>query len=113
MRKSPFRVHQLLDGDDEIGLIRYDGDPDVFTALAWAHCINHEIDSSIMPPTPRLYRCNPDFTGEYGWLLGMPSKPGPGAFLGATIRTARYFEPAWLRELRLTNCRPSSSEGGE
>lgn len=86
---KPYRVHRLHDADDEIALIRYDGDPDTFTALAWRFCIDAEIEDAIQPPQPRLYRCNPDFTGEFRWLIGMPDRRGPGTFLGSTLRLAR------------------------
>jgi hypothetical protein len=88
-----------LDSDGDIAVIRYDGDPDVFTALAWAHCIREDIDYSIKPPNPRLYRCNPDNTGEYAWLLAEASTRGRGVWLGALAQGADYFEPAWMRTL--------------
>jgi hypothetical protein len=81
-----------LDCDQAVALVRYDGDPDVFAALAAAWLADNDIHRPIEPPKPRLYRCNPDFTGEYGWLLGEPDRPGPGTFLGALIVTAQWPE---------------------
>lgn len=86
-----------MDSETEEAVIRYDGDPDVFTALAWAHGISEGIDYAIQPPEPRLYRCNPDPTHEFPWLLAHAEKRGPGVWLGATLRLGRYFEPAWMR----------------
>ncbi len=92
MGKKPFAVHRLLDADEDVALVRYDGDPDVFTALATKWLADNEYPYAVLPPQPRLYRCNPDFTGEYNWLLGTPERPGPGTFLGATIRLGERFE---------------------
>jgi hypothetical protein len=88
-----------VDSETEFAVIRYDGDPDVFTALAWAHCITEDIAWSVQPPEPRLYRCNPDYTREYGWLLGLAERRGPGVWMGATVRHGTYFEPEWSRAL--------------
>lgn len=41
------------------------------------------------PPRWRYLRCNPDFTGEYGWLLGTPDGPGPGTFRGVIVTRKR------------------------
>lgn len=90
--KMPWAVHRLHDCDDEVALVRYDGDPDTFAALAAWWLADNDYPYAAQPPRPRLYRCNPDFTGEYGWLLGTPDHPGPGTFLGATIRLGRRFE---------------------
>lgn len=93
-KASPYRV---LPMDDEncIAVIRYDGDPDVFTALAWAYSIQESTEHSIEPPQPRLYRCNPDFTGEFSWLLYPAEKRGRGVWLGAELTTAQWFPPSW------------------
>lgn len=92
---------RLLPIDDEqtLALVRYDGDPDVFTALYWAHAIAEDIDYSVEPPQPRLFRINPDPTGEYGWLMAEAREPGHGVFLGARADRGTYFEPGWMRNL--------------
>lgn len=94
-KRKPYAVHVLHDADEDLALVRYDGDPDVFTALATKWLAANDYSYAVLPPEPRLYRCNPDFTGEYGWLLGTPDRPGPGTFLGATIRLGRRFECAY------------------
>jgi hypothetical protein len=91
-KRKPFAVHMLSDADDAVALVRYDGDPDVFTALATKWLADHDYPYTVQPPKPRLYRCNPDFTGEYSWLLGEPDHPGPGTFLGAVIRLGRKLQ---------------------
>ena len=87
-RKS-FTVADLDDGT----VIRYDGDPDVFTALFWAHAIDVGLDHSIEPPEPRLWRWNPDPTGEYNALLRPEAKRGPGVWLGALAEVGTWFDP--------------------
>lgn len=82
--------------DEDFAVIRYDGDPDIFTALAWRYCIQEGIEYSIEPPEPRLYRCNPDFTREFSWLLYPAKERGRGVWLGAKVKTATYFSPSWL-----------------
>lgn len=89
-RRRPFTVHRLIDCEPAVALVRYDGDPDVFAALAATWLAEEEIRRPIEPPKPRLYRCNPDPSGEYGWLLGQPTRPGPGTFLGALIELAKW-----------------------
>jgi hypothetical protein len=95
-KTKPFRVLHMDDEDPAV--IRYDGDPDVFTALAWRHCIQEGIEQSVEPPEPRLYRCNPDFTGEYSWLLHPADKPGRGVWLGAKLKTATWFPDRYYRK---------------
>ncbi len=95
MTTKPYRLLHM-DDEDCVAVIRYDGDPDVFTALAWVHCMSEAVDHSIEPPEPRLYRCNPDWTGEYSWLLTPAEERGRGVWLGAKVKTAKWFKPAWL-----------------
>jgi hypothetical protein len=95
---APFRA-LAMDSETEIGVVRYDGDPDVFTALAWALAIAQDSDYAVQPPQPRLYRCNPEPTGEYAWWLTPAQQRGRGVFLGATVRPGRYFEPEWARRM--------------
>jgi len=95
-KRTPFGTHRLLDCEPDVALIRYDGDPDVFTALAWAWLMDEESESesghyAVEPPRPRLYRFNPTDDPDYSWLLGRPSKPGPGVFTGALLERGRSF----------------------
>ena len=91
-RPKPAEVYRLFDGDRDVyGVCRYSGDPDEFTALVQAWLIT-EMDGTFdapmgaLPPKPRLYRMNPDPSGEHGWILGEPSKPGPGVWTGALVK---------------------------
>ena len=97
MARKPFGIRPM---DDEIDLacVRYDGDPDVYTALYWAFAIDKGLDYSIQPPRPGLYRWNPDPCQEFAGLLSRAEKPGRGVFLGAPVSRGTYFEPAWMRE---------------
>lgn len=82
--------------DDECGelygYVRYDGDPDVFVALAWRLGIDHDWARPIQPPAPRLMRSSPDPSGEYAWVLVPVDRPGRGVFSGALIRPGNYLE---------------------
>ena len=98
MASRPYAAALAMDDEDAIGVIRYDGDPDVFTALAWKLAIDHDCDYTVRPPEPRLYRVNPDTTGEFSWLLAKADRRGHGVFLGALVRYGRYMEPAWMRD---------------
>lgn len=42
---------------------------------------------TLAEPVWRWYRMNPDPTGEYGWLLGRPTGPGRGNWVGAAVIT--------------------------
>lgn len=88
-RRKPYAVHRLLDAEPDVALIRYDGDPDVFTALATNWLRYEGYDEPIEPPQPRLYRINPCQDYEYSWTLGRPDRRGPGVFLGAVVTLAR------------------------
>lgn len=95
-RRKPFGTYNLLDCEPDVALVRYDGDPDVFTALAWVWLMREQADSerghySVEAPRPRLYRFNPSADPDYAWQLGQPSKPGPGNFVGAMIERGRSF----------------------
>lgn len=97
-RRSPFAVHRLYDAEPAVAVVRYDGDPDVFAALATEWLSSEGIRRPIQPPQPQLYRCNPDPSGEYGWLLGTPRRPGPGTFLGALLELAKWPEGVCIDE---------------
>lgn len=89
----------MIDDSDTIAVIRYDGDPDVFTALAWAYAIEQEEDYTLLPPEPSLYRCNPTpLDSEFSFWLGEPEKRGPGVWLGARVNRGVYRQPAYMRE---------------
>jgi hypothetical protein len=70
---------------------RYSGDPDEFTALVHAWLIGDkagcfDAPMGVLPPEPRLYRMNPDPSGEYGWLLGTAREPGRGVWTGSVVK---------------------------
>lgn len=101
-KRKPYAVHRLVDCGRDVALVRYDGDPDVFAALAESWLIDQGIDRSSEPPAPRLYRMNAVQSDEYGWVLGKPDKPGPGVFLGAVLTVARHSGE--LGEIASFNC---------
>ncbi len=88
-RRKPYAVHRLIDDGRNVAVIRYDGDPDVFTALAANWLRYEDYDRPIEPPQPRLYRMNPCVDYEYSWTLGRPVRRGPGVWLGALVTLAR------------------------
>lgn len=95
-KRKPFGTYRLLDSEPEVALIRYDGDPDVFTALAWVWLMREQEDSenghyAVQPPQPRLYRFNPTGDPEFDWMLGRPEKPGPGVFTGSVLTRGKSF----------------------
>jgi hypothetical protein len=99
-KRKPFGVYDLLDSEPSVALIRYDGDPDTFTALAatWLadrHAEYEDGDYSIEPPRPRLYRFNPTTDPDFSWSLGYPSRPGPGVFVGALLDVGRRWSCAY------------------
>ncbi len=87
------QVYWLADGEPHVhGVVRYDGDPDVFTALIHAWAIKElpallDAPAAICPPEPRLYRWVPG--GEYGQWLDTAARPGHGVWTGALIKTVR------------------------
>jgi hypothetical protein len=99
VRRKAYAVHRLIDCDRDVAVIRYDGDPDVFTALAadWLAREGHEC--SIEAPQPRLYRMNVCQSDEWGWTLDTPSRRGRGVFLGALVTLARPRSWAVTRRL--------------
>ncbi|MER7331607.1 MULTISPECIES: hypothetical protein [unclassified Micromonospora] len=99
--RKPFAAAPIDDENGRwLGYVRYDGDPDVFTALAWSLGIREGWEHSVQPPTPQLLRVNPDWTGEYAWHLVRADHRGPGVFVGAVIEAGCHYEPSWLAELR-------------
>lgn len=94
--RKPFGVYDLLDSEPEIALIRYDGDPDVFTALAWTWLMKQEDECesghySVEPPQARLYRFNPTDDPDYSWTIGRPAQRGPGVFTGAVLTRGKSW----------------------
>lgn len=110
-KSKPFAVHRLIDCGRDVALIRYDGDPDVFAALAanWLRDEGHE--QPIEPPQPRLYRMNACQNDEYAWTLGKPERRGPGVFLGALVTLARPRGP--LGSMAPHGCWRCDAERGE
>jgi hypothetical protein len=93
IRRGPFAVHRLIDCGRDIALVRYDGDPDVFTALAAEFLYLKGIEGrTIEAPEPGLFRMNVCNSDEYGWAVGRPTKPGRGTFTGAILTLARRGE---------------------
>lgn len=93
-KRTPYAVHRLIDCGRDVALVRYDGDPDVFTALATDWVRSEGYDRPVEPPQPRLYRMNArGHDDEYAWTLGHPKRRGPGVFLGALVTLSRHPEP--------------------
>jgi hypothetical protein len=95
--QQPFRLHEL--GDDDyfppnrtVAVVRYDGDPDVFTALVHHWLLTERANygqQSVLPPEPRLFRWNPDPSRTFSYLLAKANNPGRGVWLGARVQFAR------------------------
>lgn len=92
-KRKPFAVHRLIDCGRDVAVVRYDGDPDVFTALAHNWLQYEDYERPIEPPQPRLYRMNACSDYEYSWTLGRPERRGPGVWLGALVTLARQRGP--------------------
>lgn len=83
-------MHELY-GGNEVGVVRYDGDPDAFVALVWAWMIDNDMPHRpIKPPEPRWWRCQPGSPDGTWSLWGAPSK-ARGAFYGATIELGHFL----------------------
>jgi hypothetical protein len=92
---GPFAVIPLeyedTGGRPPVAVVRYDGDPDVFTALVWSWMrwgYDEDQQSRLLPPEPRLFRWNPDPTHTYGSILARAGRPGRGVWLGAEVHFA-------------------------
>lgn len=99
-KRKPFGVYSLLECEPDVAVIRYDGDPDVFTALAWTWLMDRQDEYedghySVEPPRPRLYRFNPTEHPDYSWKLGHPEKRGAGVFTGSILTRGRSWECAY------------------
>lgn len=90
-RRRPYAALPITDDGDAVALIRYDGDPDVYTAIAWTHALTrgHAFDDiTINPPEPGLYRispCSPRSCGDHSWHYDHASRRGPGVFTAAPL----------------------------
>lgn len=92
-KRKPYKVYSLGDAERHVhAVVRYDGDPDVFTALAgqWMRANldgHYDMPIALCPPEPRLYRWNPaDNWSDYPIVLGEPSRPGRGVWTGSLLR---------------------------
>lgn len=114
-RRSPFAVMPL---DDEstfhpsrvLAVVRYDGDPDVFAALAAVWMREEGYDEAVMPPRPRLFRWNPDPTGYHEQVLAEAARPGRGVWLGSRLERAR---PTGTGPVALGYCNVCDAHRGE
>lgn len=94
-RRKTAQVYNLTEMPEGVlAVVRYDGDPDVFTALAhqWLTGQRHYEDDppvAVLPPEPRLYRMKPTTSDDYGWILGEAPRPGSGVWTGALLRTVQ------------------------
>ena len=99
MNGEPFEVYWVAEGQpDSEGVVRYSGDPDEYTALAWwwiaSQRMPRDMPVVVAPPRPEWFRWVPG--GEYGRTL-YPARPGRGAWLGSEIRSV----PAGCGECQL------------
>lgn len=92
-----------------VAVVRYDGDPDVFTALVHAWLMSQEFDETVLPPEPRLYRWNPDPSRTYTSVLADAARPGPGVWLGAVVELARRADGPIADKM----CNPCDAVRGE
>lgn len=67
----------------QIGVLRYDGDPDVFTAVVAPWLRSEGFDGPIEPPAPALWRWVPDPSCDF--RLTDAHRRGPGVWLGSLI----------------------------
>jgi len=74
-----------------IGVLRYDGDPDVFAAAAQLALRAGGHTYSVMPPEYRWFRWSPDPTGEYRQLLMPMACSARGGWQGSFVRLGRDF----------------------
>lgn len=95
-RSRLFGVLPLYGAYPTIAVVRYDGDPDTFAALAESYLIRERGDGygpGIDPPDPRLFRCVPcGWTDDYGWMLHEETGPGRGVWLGSRLTIAGHPE---------------------
>lgn len=93
-----------------LAVIRYDGDPDVFTALAYEFLRMEGHDTAIEPPRPRYYRWGFDTLDRTHQMLREASGPGRGVWLGALVVSAR---PAGDGPVANRYCEPCDARAGE
>lgn len=87
------QVYSLGEAERHVhAVVRYDGDPDVFTALA-GDWVRNNLDGyydapiALCPPEPRLYRWNvAGEWGEYPLMLGESRRSGRGVWTGSLLR---------------------------
>lgn len=117
-RRAKTAIHRLTDFEPDVAVVRcQDGDHEAFWALVAQYVIENEsladrvpedrpdpavwpeaewlafVQRHIAPPQWRWYRMNPDWSEEYAWMLGTPSKAGPGNWRGAMVRVLPIAEP--------------------
>jgi hypothetical protein len=91
-RRKTAQVYPLAEAEPGChGVVRYSGDPDEFAALAHAWLVSErsgvfDYPVGIVAPDPKLYRMNPDPSGEFNWLLGEARRPGRGVWTGALLK---------------------------
>lgn len=101
MTRKPPKAYRLNDWDVGTQVITYgivrcpEGDEVTFRRLA-LQLARQELDGDdpeaygwrLRAPVWRWWRINPDFTGEYSWLLGEAAGPGRGNWQGALVQFA-------------------------
>lgn len=92
---KPFQVYSLAEGNTNVhGVVRYDGDPDVFAALAHDWLLREKIVDSydypigLCPPEPSFWRWVHTPQGDFEKTL-YPAVRSRGAWLGAELKVAR------------------------
>lgn len=93
MSGARYQVYSLGEAERHVhAVVRYDGDPDVFTALA-GQWVRDNLDGyyampiALCPPEPRLYRWNvAGGWNEYPIMLGEARRRGPGVWTGSLLR---------------------------
>jgi hypothetical protein len=91
--RKKFQVYWLSEAEPNVhAVVRYDGDPDVFAALAYKWLLlerRHEEPVAVCPPEPRLWRWNPSGHDDPPLYLTERTRPGRGTWLGALLKTVR------------------------
>lgn len=93
MTGKKFQVYWLSEAPVNVhAVVRYDGDPDVFTALAYEWLLRerrYEDLVAVCPPEPKFYRWNVNAYDDPPLILADRSGPGRGTWIGALLKTVR------------------------
>jgi len=93
--RRPPRAHHYTDDDGALGIVRYDGDPEVWRRLALevldAHGYEEADLERLAPPVLGWWKFNPGDPAGAGWHWWVDRRDGPGRgrFQGAEVKFAK------------------------